>query len=51
MERSEPWSCCRPYCSCCNRGVEAEELLREARNQGYRSAETNKLLIELLFAR
>ncbi|HEY1537422.1 MAG TPA: hypothetical protein VGF76_25550 [Polyangiaceae bacterium] len=39
------------YLSCCNRGAEAEELLREARNQGYRSAEASKLLIELLFAR
>jgi hypothetical protein len=39
------------YLTCCNRGAEAEELLREARNQGYRSAEASKLLIELLFAR
>jgi hypothetical protein len=39
------------YLSCCNRSVEAEELLCEARNRGYRSAETSKLLIELLFAR
>jgi hypothetical protein len=39
------------YLSCCNRSAEAEELLREARNQGYRSAETSKLLIELSFAR
>lgn len=39
------------YLSCCNRSAEAEELLREARTQGYRSAETSKLSIELLSAR
>jgi hypothetical protein len=39
------------YLSCCNRDAEAEELLREARNQGCRSVEVSKLLIELLFVR
>jgi hypothetical protein len=39
------------YLACCNRCTEAEELLREARADGYRSPETSKLLIELLFAR
>jgi hypothetical protein len=39
------------YLVCCNRGTEAEELLREARAAGQRSPETSKQLIELSFAR
>ncbi len=38
------------YLFCCNRTFEAEELLQEARRLGQRSAETSKLLIEILFA-
>jgi hypothetical protein len=38
------------YLSCCNRNLEAQELLEEARRLGLRSKETSKLLIEVLFA-
>ena len=38
------------YLSCCNRNLEAQELLEEARRLGQRSKETSKLLIEVLFA-
>jgi hypothetical protein len=39
------------YLGCCNRGSEAEDLLREARAAGQRSPESSKQLIELSFAR
>jgi len=38
------------YLCCCNRALEAQELLQEARRLGQREAESSKLLIELLFA-
>jgi two-component SAPR family response regulator len=38
------------YLSCCNRLTEAQELLQEARRLGQWTAETSKLLIEILFA-
>jgi hypothetical protein len=38
------------YLCCCNRTLEAQELLQEARRLGQRTAETSKLLIEILFA-
>lgn len=37
------------YLSCCNRLVEAQELLQEARGLGQRTVETSKLLIDILF--
>ena len=38
------------YLCCCNRTLEAQELLQEARRLGQWNAETSKLLIEILFA-
>jgi hypothetical protein len=38
------------YLCCCNRALEAQELLQEARRLGQWTAETSKLLIEILFA-
>lgn len=38
------------YLCCCNRALEAQALLQEARRLGQRSAEGSKLLIEILFA-
>lgn len=38
------------YLYCCNRNLESQELLEHARRLGLRSAETSKLLIEVLFA-
>jgi hypothetical protein len=38
------------YLLCCNRNLESQQLLLEARALGQRSRETSKLLIEVLFA-
>jgi len=38
------------YLHCCNRTLEAQELLQEARRLGRWTAETSRLLIDILFA-
>jgi len=38
------------YLHCCNRTLEAQELLQEARRLGQWTTETSKLLIDILFA-